>query len=284
MTETYVHGYDPRENLRLQDQASTLMELLHWDTVYAEGSSVLEAGCGVGAQTIALASNSPGALITSIDVSEASIAEATRAVRAARIDNVTLRQADIFDLPFSPGSFDHVFVCFVLEHLTRPIEALRALKHVLKFGGSITVIEGDHGSAYFYPHSDYARRAVGSLVELQARAGGNALIGRSLYPLLSDAGFGDVHVSPRIVYVDSSKPELVEGFTRKTFTAMIEGVRQSSLESMIMSEADFERGIADLYRTAEADGVFCYTFFKARAVNGFNAKQNFPGSALQARR
>jgi hypothetical protein len=87
-----------------------------------------------------------------------------------------------------------------------------------------------------------------------------------------------------MVYVDSSKPELVEGFTRKTFTAMIEGVRQSSLESMIMSEADFERGIADLYRTAEADGVFCYTFFKARAVNGFNAKQPFPGSALQARR
>ena len=26
------------------------------------------------------------------------------------------------------------------------------------------------------------------------------------------------------------------------------------------------KGIADLYRTAEADGVFCYTFFKARAV------------------
>ena len=29
MTGAYVHGYDPRENLRLQDQASTLVELLH---------------------------------------------------------------------------------------------------------------------------------------------------------------------------------------------------------------------------------------------------------------
>jgi hypothetical protein len=82
------------------------------------------------------------------------------------------------------------------------------------------VIEGDHGSTFFYPDSEYARRAVHCQVELQARAGGNALIGRELYLLLRKAGFGGVHVSPRMVYVDASKPGLVEGFTRKTFTAM----------------------------------------------------------------
>jgi len=70
-----------------------------------------------------------------------------------------------------------------------------------------------------------------------------------------------------MVYVDASKPELVEGFTKKTFAAMIEGVRSLALQSDLIGEADFDRGIADLYRTAEADGVFCYTFFKALAVN-----------------
>jgi SAM-dependent methyltransferase len=284
MTSAYVHGYGPRENLRLQDQASTLVELLHSDTTYPDGSSVLEAGCGVGAQTVTLASNSPKAVITSIDVSEASVIEARKAVQAAGINNVTLRQADIFHLPFPPESFDHVFVCFVLEHLARPVEALRAVKHVLKPGGSITVIEGDHGSTFFYPDSDYARRAVRCQVELQARAGGNALIGRALYPLLREAGFGEVHVSPRMVYVDSSKPDLVEGFTRKTFTAMIEGIRKSSLESGIMSEADFDEGVADLYRTAEADGVFCYTFFKASGVKNSRAEQHAPGDAPPAAR
>lgn len=266
MARAYVHGYGPREHLRLQDQASTLVELLHSDTAYAEGSRVLEAGCGVGAQTVTLASNSPKALITSVDVSEASIAEARKAVQAAGLENVTLRQADIFDLPFPPGSFDHVFVCFVLEHLAQPLEALQALKRVLKPGGTITVIEGDHGSTFFYPDSEHARRAVHCQVELQARAGGNALIGRALYPLVSKAGFGEVHVSPRMVYVDASKPALVEGFTKKTFTAMIEGIRKPSLEAGIMSAADFDKGVADLYRTAAADGVFCYTFFKAAAV------------------
>jgi len=284
MTGIYVHGYDPRENLRLQDQASTLVELLHSDTTYPEGSNVLEAGCGVGAQTVTLAFNSPRALITSIDLSEASIDAATKAVQAAAIDNVTLRQADIFHLPFPAESFDHVFLCFVLEHLSQPVEALRALKHVLKPGGTITVIEGDHGSAYFYPDSDYARRAVRCQVELQAKAGGNALIGRALYPLLRNAGFSEVHVSPRMVYVDSSKPDLVEGFTRKTFTAMIEGIRKSSLASGIMSEADFDKGIADLYRTTETDGIFCYTFFKARAVNDYHAEQGTPRDAPQRAR
>lgn len=263
MTKAYVHGYDPREALRLQDQATTLVELLHSDTAYPAGHTVLEAGCGVGAQTVTLARNSPNASITSIDLSETSLAKARAAVQAAGVTNVTLRRADIFELPFAPASFDHIFVCFVLEHLARPVQALQALKGVLKPGGSITAIEGDHGSAYFHPDSAFARRAVQCLVELQGRAGGNALIGRTLYPLLSEAGFEGVRVSPRMVYVDSSKPELVEGFTRRTFTAMVEGVRQLSISNGLASEASFDRGIADLYRTAEIDGVFCYTFFKA---------------------
>ena len=47
MTDNYVHGYDSRENVRLQDQASTLVDLLHGDTCYPAGSRVLEAGGGV---------------------------------------------------------------------------------------------------------------------------------------------------------------------------------------------------------------------------------------------
>jgi hypothetical protein len=64
--------------------------------------------------------------------------------------------------------------------------------------------------------------------------------------------------------VDSSRPELVEGFTKKTFTAMIEGVRQAAFGAGLIEPAEFEAGVRDLYRTAEEDGVFCYTFFKAR--------------------
>jgi ubiquinone/menaquinone biosynthesis C-methylase UbiE len=266
MNPRYVHGYDPMEAIRLQDQASTLVELLHSDTSYPPGSRLLEAGCGTGAQTVTLARNSPEALITSVDISRTSLAEAAARASAAGLKNVRFQQANVFELPYRPESFDHVFVCFVLEHLARPLDAIGALKAMLAPGGTITVIEGDHGSAYFYPDSEAAQRAIQCQVELQRRAGGNANIGRALYPLLSQAGFQRVRVSPRMVYVDSSKPGLVDGFTRKTFTAMIEGVGEPAVEAGLIARGEFDRGIADLYRTAESDGTFCYTFFKAVAV------------------
>lgn len=261
----YVHGYDVRENIRLQDQAATLVELLHADTAYPAGSRVLEVGCGVGAQTVTLAQKSPGAQITSVDISESSVAEARQRIEVAGYSNVKFQQGDVFHLDFELESFEHIFVCFVLEHLAQPEEALRLLQHLLKPGGTMTVIEGDHRSAYFHPDSLAAQQAIDCQVSLQQMAGGNANIGRELYPLLSGAGYADIRVSPRMVYVDGSKPHLIEGFTKNTFTAMIEGIRTPALAAGLLDEAVFDAGIRDLYRTAQPDGVFCYTFFKAVA-------------------
>ena len=266
MKTSYVHGYKGRENERLQDQAAALTELLHHDTSYPAGRCVLEVGCGVGAQTLILAERSPDAQFTSIDISEESIAQAKRKVDAAGLTNVQFEKADLFDLPYKPESFDHIFICFVLEHLSRPHDALTILKRVLKPRGSITVIEGDHSSTFFYPDNPAAHAAIESLVKTQAQSGGNALIGRELYPLMIEAGFDDVRVSPRMVYVDGSRPELAEAFTRKTFTAMIEGVRESAITAGLIESDCFGEGVKALYRAAELDGVFCYTFFKAVAT------------------
>jgi SAM-dependent methyltransferase len=259
----YVHGYTTRESERLVDQANALTQLLHVDTSYPAGSLVLEPGCGVGAQTVTLATASPAARIVSADIELVSLFAARARVAAAGKTNLAFTQADIYSLPFEAKTFDHVFVCFVLEHLPRPKEALSRLKAVLKPGGTITVIEGDHGSAYFHPDSQAARQAIQCLIELQAMAGGNSLIGRELYPLVSDAGFRDVRVSPRMVYVDANRLDLIEGFTKNTFTAMVEGVRQRALEAGLIDASTWAKGIADLYRAAELDGTFCYTFFKA---------------------
>jgi SAM-dependent methyltransferase len=263
MTETrYVHGYSTREADRLADQADTLCELLHHDTVYPPGSLVLECACGTGAQTVHLAARNPGARIVSVDISESSLAEARARVEAAGHRNVSFQTANLFDLPFGEAHFDHVFLCFVLEHLTEPGAALRAITRVVRRGGTATAIEGDHGSWYCHPQTAEATRAVQCLVDVQRLMGGDSLIGRQLYPLLMDAGFGDVRVSPRMVYVDGSRPELVEGFSRKTFIAMVEGVRDQALARGLIERPTWDKGIADLYRATEPDGTFCYTFFK----------------------
>jgi SAM-dependent methyltransferase len=252
----YVHGYADREGERLNDQAGALVELLHHDTSYPPGARVLEAGCGVGAQTVTLVANSPGAHFTSIDVSAESLAIARERVTA---DNVEFVQADL--LGFHAEPFDHVFVCFVLEHLRDPYSALRKLKALLKPGGTITVIEGDHGSAYFHPESEAADDAIACLVKLQS---GDAKIGRRLYPQLLGAGFASPQVSPRVVYVDESKPGLTEAFTLRTFTAMVEGVREAALTAGLIDADRFDQGVADLAATE----TFSYTFFKAVASRG----------------
>jgi SAM-dependent methyltransferase len=261
----YVHGYDPREQQRLHDQAGALERLLHDDTVYPAGSSVLEAGCGVGAQTAALARRSPGAHITAIDIDPASVHATRRRVAEAGLVGVQVAQADLTRPPFAPASFDHVFVCFVLEHLPRPAQALATLGRLLRPGGTLTVIEGDHGSTLMHPQDADADAAVDALVRLQRRAGGDALIGRRLYPLLTEAGFGDVHVSPRQVLVDGSRPDLADAFTRRTFAAMVHGVRDAALAAGIIEAGRFDAGLRALERAAQPDGVFSYTFFKAVA-------------------
>ena len=176
------------------------------------------------------------------------------------------RHQDVNNLEYEDGHFDHVFVCFLLEHMSDPLKTLLELKRVLKKGGTMTIIEGDHGSAYFHPDSEAARKAIGCQVYMQARSGGNANIGRSLFPLMVEAGFEEPYVTPRMVYADDSRPALMEGFTRNTFTAMVEGVRDSVAEGDLLDLATFDRGIRDLRRAGEPGGTFCYTFFKGQAV------------------
>jgi hypothetical protein len=101
---------------------------------------------------------------------------------------------------------------------------------------------------------------------VQARDGGDALVGRRLQPLLDAAGYADV-VRPRTVYADRTRLALVEGFTRATFTAMVASVRDKALAAGLIGPADWARGVADLHRTAEPGATFHYTFFAATAVN-----------------
>ncbi len=273
MTETgstaksYVHGYSDRETQRLHDQAGSVRELFHHDTTYAGGDRVLEVGCGVGAQTVTLARHSPTATFISFDISRESLRKAQALVRQSNVRNVRFHRANLFVPPFHPETFDHLFVCHVVEHLAEPVAALVCLRDMLRSDGSITLIEGDHGSCYFHPESEESLRAWNCLIEVQARLGGNSLVGRELYPLLTKAGFGEVQVSPRMVYADESRPVQMDAFVNNTIIPMVQGIRSQALEMGLIDEAAFDKGIQDLYELAASkEGAFCYTFFKGTGV------------------
>lgn len=260
----YIHGYSPGESRRLVDQAATVADLLHDDSRWPAGAHVLEVGCGVGAQTVLIAALNPECRFTCIDVSAASLAQARAAAEARGLTNVEFRERSVFELG-RRERYDHAFVCFVLEHLDAPGAALAAVRSALAPGGTVTVVEGDHGSTFFHPASPWADALVAAQVELQRRRGGNANIGRELYPLLQGAGYGDIGVRCRQVYVDDARPDLKAGFIRDTFTAMIRGVVEEAVASKLVTAADARRGIDDLLRTLAPGGTFAYTFLKAVA-------------------
>lgn len=263
---TYIHGYSNKESLRLNLQANILEDIIHDDSIFPKNSLVLEAGCGVGAQTKIIASRNPDSNFISVDLSEESIKEARRMVQSENISNVEIQQANIYNLPFKDETFDSAIVCFVLEHLNNPFQALTELKRVIKKGGTLIAIEGDHGSALFHPASKYAQYAINCQIQLQKLNGGDTNIGRKLFPLFRSIKLVDISVCPKIVYIDASKPNLVEGFIKNTFTAMIEGVRKNAILEGFTDKHTFDKGINDLHRTAESDGVFSYTFFKGVGI------------------
>jgi len=263
----YVHGYSQREAERLCDQSGILQKLLHSGTTYGAGDSVLEAGCGVGAQSVILSQNSPQADFISIDMSANSLNVARERINAERRTNVQFQQADLMKLPFADESFGHVFVCFVLEHLKEPLRALIELRRVLKRGGSITVIEGDHGSCFWHPETEASIRVWDCLIKAQASMDHNALIGRQLYPLLNQAGFAVQNVSPAWVYADAGNPRLLDGMVNKIIVPMVETARDKSLEMEMIDKLTWAQGISDLERSGmPPEGTFFYTWFKGVAL------------------
>ncbi|HBA83379.1 MAG TPA: SAM-dependent methyltransferase [Verrucomicrobia bacterium] len=267
MQNKYVHGYTKEEAGRLLDQSSILEEFLHSGTRFADGANVLEAGCGVGAQTEILVRRSPGARFTSVDISNESLALARERIQRLGCDQVVFQQASLYALPFGDSSFDHVFVCFVLEHLDDPSKALLELKRVLKPGGTLTVIEGDHGSCFWHPETPLSVKVWRALIEAQQELGHNPSIGRELYPLLAHAGYQVQEVAPRWLYADALRPALLDGMVNKIIVPMVETAQATTLRSGTIDQAAWDQGIAELSRSGQTpDGTFFYTWFKAIAA------------------
>jgi ubiquinone/menaquinone biosynthesis C-methylase UbiE len=262
----YVHGYSSREFERLEDQSLILETLLHQGTAYQKDELVLEAGCGIGAQTRILAKRSPDAKFTSVDISEKSLSQAKKEIEGRNITNTVFQKENIMKMSFEDESFNHIFVCFVLEHLEEPYKTLLELKRVLKPGGSLTIVEGDHGSCFWSPESSDSVEVWRALIRAQMDIGHDPLIGRRLYPLLKQADFKVEDVSPRYVYADYLNPQLLDGVVNSIIVPMVQSAKEQILNSSLVNQNCWDKGIKELSEVGvDSEGTFFYTWFKALA-------------------
>jgi len=105
-----------------------------WSPEELAGKRVLDVGCGAGRfAEIALRC---GAEVVAIDYSSAVDACRNNLADHSRLNVV---QADIYQLPFEPGSFDYVYSLGVLQHTPDVERAFASLASQLKPGGKLTV-------------------------------------------------------------------------------------------------------------------------------------------------
>jgi ubiquinone/menaquinone biosynthesis C-methylase UbiE/uncharacterized protein YbaR (Trm112 family) len=123
---------DSENDARLS--ATRLWTETQWDQAELAGQRVLDVGCGAGRFLEIITTTK--ADVVGVDVSTA--IDAAAATVAGR-PNVDLVQADVFKLPFKPGTFDKCYCIGVAQHTPDPIAALGALPRLLRKGGRIAV-------------------------------------------------------------------------------------------------------------------------------------------------
>src|SRR5262245_51849754 len=138
----YIHTFTKAEQDRLVRQAELLEPHLHKHIDFSGCSSVLEIGCGVGAQLRLVARRYPKLYLAGVDISDKQIQRA-RLLLAKELaeGRVELHTSRGDELPFADGSFDGVYICFVLEHVPASTSVIREAKRVLVDGGVLYCTE-----------------------------------------------------------------------------------------------------------------------------------------------
>jgi len=194
MAERYTHGHHEsvlrsHEWRTVENSAAYLIPHLR------PGLRVLDVGSGPGTITVDLAQRVAPGEVTGLDGAADVVAKAAALAEVRGIENVAFAVGDAYALAASDGSYDVVHAHQVLQHLGRPVDALREFRRVLAPEGIVAAREVDYAGVFWYPlvpgldewHDVYLR--VHRLVS------GEPAAGRRLKAWAREAGFADVESS-----------------------------------------------------------------------------------------
>jgi len=112
-------------------------EIAGWLAVGSR-QSVLDAGCGVGGMTAALAGLAGS--VEAIDLDEANVAETRQRIEGA--PNARVAAGDLTALPHDDAAFDLVWCSRVIHHVDDMMAAVKELARVTRPGGTVAIREG----------------------------------------------------------------------------------------------------------------------------------------------
>jgi SAM-dependent methyltransferase len=175
---------------RVADQLSDLRSSWRAHLGLEPGERVLDAGCGLGENTIVLAQFvGPSGSAVGVDLSSHLIERARQ--RAAPSLHAGYKVADLAKLPFEAETFDAVYCERVFQHLQDPDAVMAELCRMLRPAGRLVVVDIDHSRTA--RDADDAELAD-LFDELALITVANPRSGRELRSRMVRAGFEDVAV------------------------------------------------------------------------------------------
>ena len=241
VTEDYVHGYATAEQERLLRQAEHWRdELILAGTRLAQGTRLLEVGCGVGAVLGILGMAFPGVILAGVDIEARQLETARAHLRRLGLE-ADLRQADALELPYPDTSFDHVWMMWFVEHLADPVGALKEARRVLVSGGALTAIEVDYNTIWASPTS-HALNVLFAAVARAMEAAGRSDAGSRLHEWLAEAGF--TSVDPGEIRLSYTGKDLVRQVPY--VAAVVESTLPELAQLPGVSVSELEVGFAEL--------------------------------------
>ncbi len=255
--ETYTPGHD-EQTIAYMARRTAQSHAAFFLLFLEPGQRLLDCACGPGSITAGLAAAVAPGPVTGVDLHPEQFENGRRLAEERGLTNVEFREADAYALPFGDGSFDRVFSNALLEHLARPVEALRELRRVLVPGGIAGFSVPDWGGFVYAPPDAGAERA-GELYQAVQRAnGGDGHVGRKLGELLAAAGFSDIEMSARY---ETNDRTYVAGYIARRLESMAE-----MAETGVASPRELREAAAGIRAWAEhPQGLFAGTWVQAVA-------------------
>ena len=192
----YIHSFAAAEQDRLIRQARFLGPWVQPGIDFAACATVLEVGCGVGAQMQVLLERFPALQIIGVDHSAEQLVRAGFVLREPlAAGQARLVRGSGYALPFADAAFDGAYVIWVLEHLAQPLAALREIRRVLRPGAALYCTEVFNAGLHTEPACPAVAEYWQAFNALQRRLGGDPDVGIRLGALLDATGFAEVRVA-----------------------------------------------------------------------------------------
>jgi 2-polyprenyl-3-methyl-5-hydroxy-6-metoxy-1,4-benzoquinol methylase len=166
---------------------------------------VADIGCGTGWSSISIARAYPKVRVDGFDLDEESIAEARENAEAERIaDRVTFHLQDAAD-PDLSGRYDLAIAIECIHDMSRPVEALEAMRSLVGEDGAVLVVDERVGETFGAPGDEIERLMYGwsvlhclpvGMADQPSAGTGTVMRPATLRRYATEAGFSEVEILP----------------------------------------------------------------------------------------